>query len=237
MIKERSAKKEHEEHPSSVDISITLKTELEIKLFPSSVQSNLRCVEIPLNVTSSFQLFFFSILTLARSRTCLLTTSPLESPTRLPARTIECLQFLSPSDAHQRTCEDFHFDLKNALMISQLRAKSTEDRGAATTTLQILTSMQEESAAEIASESGTDATESSGLKVLFAVLVAKTAGRAKAIVRADRGTEKGAWAWVRLRERLGTNTCATCINEVFLPVRLAEGQAVRERVAPLGQEG
>ena len=60
-------------------------------------------------------------------------------------------------------------------------------------------------AAEVAVEVVTEAQRISGQKVLYAVLAANTAGRAKAIVRED-ATKNGARAWARLRERFGRDS-------------------------------
>ena len=63
--------------------------------------------------------------------------------------------------------------------------------------LDILAGTKNKTAAEVAVEFVTEAPRISGPKVLYAVLAASTAGRAKVIVRED------AWAWARLRERFG----------------------------------
>ena len=50
--------------------------------------------------------------------------------------------------------------------------------------------------------------------VLYAVLAANTARRAKVIERED-ATKNGAWAWARLSERFGRESGATSFTEVF----------------------
>ena len=60
----------------------------------------------------------------------------------------------------------------------------------------------------------TDPAKLNGQKVLYAVLAANTAGRARFIVREDN-TKNGAWAWARLRERSGRDSGATSFTEVF----------------------
>ena len=62
--------------------------------------------------------------------------------------------------------------------------------------------------------------------VLYAVLAADTARRAKVIVREDNA-KNGAWVWARLRERFGRHSGATSFTEQ---------EAVRRRVARVGQE-
>ena len=68
-------------------------------------------------------------------------------------------------------------------------------------------------AAEVPAEVVTDATRNRQ-RVLYVVLAAITAGRARVIVREDN-TKNGAWAWARLRERFGRVTGATSFTEVF----------------------
>ena len=54
-------------------------------------------------------------------------------------------------------------------------------------------------------------------------------------VREDK-TKNGACAWARLQERFGRDSGVTSFHR-GVPVRLAEGEAVRRRVARVGQEG
>ena len=76
----------------------------------------------------------------------------------------------------------------------------------------------------------TDQARLSGLKELFVVLAANTAGRARASVREDTGTRDDAWASARLRGRFNNNTGATCFNEVFQCSWSVEGTTVFEDV-------
>ena len=115
-------------------------------------------------------------------------------------------------DRLQRSFEDIQFDLENVLTLSQLVGKSPEERNAAAV-LEILASTKNKTATEVAAEVVTDATRN-GQRVLYAVLAANTAGRARVIVREDN-TKNGAWAWARLRERFGRDTGATSFAEVF----------------------
>ena len=117
-------------------------------------------------------------------------------------------------DGQQRSLEDFQFDLENVLTMSQLVGKSAEERNAASVMLDILAGTKNKTAAEVAVEVVTEAPRVSGQKVLYAVLAANTAGRAKVIVRED-ATKNGAWAWARLRERFGRDSGATSFTEVF----------------------
>ena len=96
-------------------------------------------------------------------------------------------------DGQQRSREDFQFDLENVLTMSQLVGKSAEERNAASVMLDILAGTMHETAAEVAVEIVTEAPRISGQKVLCAVLAAKTAGRAKVIVR-EHATKNGACA-------------------------------------------
>ena len=70
--------------------------------------------------------------------------------------------------------------------------------------------------------------------MLYAVFATNTARRAKVIVRED-ATKNGAWAWARLRERLVETRCDQFHRSVS--IQLAEREAVRRRVARVGQEG
>ena len=81
--------------------------------------------------------------------------------------------------------QDFQFDLENVLTMSQLVGKSAEDRNAASVMLDILAGTKNKTAADVAVEIVTDAQKLSGQKVLYAVLAANIAGRAKVIVRED----------------------------------------------------
>ena len=110
--------------------------------------------------------------------------------------------------------EDFQFDLEKMLTMSQLVGKSAEERNAASVMLDILAGTRNGSAAEVAAEIVTHAAKVSGQKVLYAVLAANTAGRARMIVREDN-TKNGAWAWARQRERFGRDSGATSFTEVF----------------------
>ena len=98
--------------------------------------------------------------------------------------------------------------------MSQLVGKSAEDRNAASVMLDILAGSKKKTAAEVVAEVVTDAAKVSGPKVLYAVLAANTAGRARMIVREDN-TKNGVWAWARLRERFGRESGATSFTEVF----------------------
>ena len=117
-------------------------------------------------------------------------------------------------DGTQRSLEDFQFDLENMLTMSQLFGKSAEERNAASVMLDILAGTKNRSAAEVAAEVATDPAKVSGHKLLYAVLAANTAGRARMIVREDN-TKNGAWARARLRERFGRDSGATSFTEVF----------------------
>ena len=86
--------------------------------------------------------------------------------------------------------------------------QSAEERNAASVTL------KNKTAAEVAVDAAIEAPRISGQKVLYAVLAANTAGRARMIVRED-ATKNGAWAWARLRERFGRDPGATIFTEVF----------------------
>ena len=117
-------------------------------------------------------------------------------------------------DGQQRSLEDFQFGLENMLAMSQLVGKSAEERNAASVMLDILAGTKNKTAAEVAAEVVTEAPNVSGQKVLYAVLAANNAGRARMIVREDN-TKNGAWAWARLRERFGRDSGATSFTEVF----------------------
>ena len=116
-------------------------------------------------------------------------------------------------DGTQRRLEDFQCDLENMFTMSQLVGKS-EERNAASVMLDILAGTKNRTAAEVAAEVVTDPTKVSGPKVLYAVLAANTARGARMIVREDN-TKNGAWAWARLRERLGRDSGVTSFTEVF----------------------
>ena len=117
-------------------------------------------------------------------------------------------------DGQQRHLEDFRFDLENVLTISQLVGKPAEERNAASVNLGILASTRNKTAAEVASAAITDPSRLSGQKGLYAVLAAKTSGRAEEIVRGDK-TKNGACAWARLQERFGRDSGMTSFTEVF----------------------
>ena len=115
------------------------------------------------------------------------------------------LHDVNPDGAHdgqQRSLEDFQFDLLNVLTMSKLVGKSGEERNAASVMLDILACTKSKTAAEVAVEIVTDAPKLSGQEVLYGVLAANIARRAKVIVRED-DTKNGSWAWARLRERFG----------------------------------
>ena len=133
-------------------------------------------------------------------------------------------------DGQQRRLEDFQFGLENMLAMSQLVGKSAEERNAASVMLEKLAGTKNKTAAEVAAEVVTVAPNVSGQKVLYAVLAANNAGRARMIVREDN-TKNGAWAWARLRERFGRDEFHRGVS-----IQLAERKAVRRRVARLGQE-
>ena len=88
-------------------------------------------------------------------------------------------------DGQQRSLVDFQFDVENVLEMSQLVGKSAEERNAASVMPDILTSTKNKTAAEVAVEIVTDAPQISGQVVLYAMLAANTAGRAKVIARED----------------------------------------------------
>ena len=115
-------------------------------------------------------------------------------------------------DGQQRSFEDFQFDLENVLTSSQLCGKSAEECIAAAVMLEVLAGMNK-TAAEVAAEVVTDATRNRQ-RVLYAVLAANTARRARVILREDN-TKNGAWAWARLRERFGRVTGATSFTKLF----------------------
>ena len=117
-------------------------------------------------------------------------------------------------DGTQRSLEDFQFDLENMLTMSQLVGKSVEERNASSVMLHPLAGTKNKTAAEVAAEVVTDVSKVSGQKVLYAVLAANTAGRARMTVREDN-TKNGAWAWARLRERFGRDSGGTSFTEVF----------------------
>ena len=138
-------------------------------------------------------------------------------------------------DGQQRSLEGFHFDLENALTMSQLAGKSAEERNAASVMLDILAGTKNNTAAEVAGEVVTEAPRISGQKVLSVVRAATTAGRAKVIVRED-ATKNRAWAWARLRERFWSRLGGDEFQR-SVSIQLAEREAVRRRVARVGQEG
>ena len=80
-----------------------------------------------------------------------------------------------PAMDNSGSVEDFQFDLENVLTTSQLDGKSAED--AASVMLDILACTKNKTAAEVTV---------SGQSVLYAVLAANTAGRAKVIVCEER---------------------------------------------------
>ena len=98
--------------------------------------------------------------------------------------------------------------------MSQQVGKSAEERNAASVMLDILAGTKNRAAAEVAAEVVAEATKVSGQKVLYAVLAANTAGRARMIVREDT-TKNGVRAWARLRETFGRDSDATSFTEVF----------------------
>ena len=137
-------------------------------------------------------------------------------------------------DGQQRSFEDFQFDLENLLTLSQLVGKSAEELNAASVMLEILAGVKNKTRLEVAAEVVTDATRN-GQRVLYAVLAANTAGRARVVVRADN-TKNGAWAWARLRERFGRDTGATSFTQVFQYSWPSE-KPFEGVVARVGQEG
>ena len=89
-------------------------------------------------------------------------------------------------------------------------------------------------AAKVAAEIVTHAPKISGLKVLYAVLATNTAGRASVIVREDT-TKNGVWAWFRqseVRSIIGFDEFLRSVS-----IQLDAREAVRRRVARMGQEG
>ena len=109
-------------------------------------------------------------------------------------------------DGQQRSLEDCQFDLENVLTVSQLVGKSAEECNAASVMLDNLAGTKNKTAAE-------DAGESVDKNVLYAMLAANAAGRAKVIVRED-ATKNGAWAWARLRETPRRRVSQKCFNAV-----------------------
>ena len=89
-----------------------------------------------------------------------------------------------------------------------------EVRNAASGMLDILAGTKNKTAAEVSVEIGTDAPKLGGLKVLYTMLAANTAGRAQVIVRED-AKKNGSWTWTRLRDRFGRDSGALCFTEVF----------------------
>ena len=75
----------------------------------------------------------------------------------------------------QRSLEDFESDLESVLTMSQPVGMSAGERIAASVMPDILAGTKNQTAAEVAVEIVTDASRLSGLKVLYAVLVANTA--------------------------------------------------------------
>ena len=138
-------------------------------------------------------------------------------------------------DGQPRSLEDFQFDLENVLTMSQMVGKSAEERNAASVMLDILAGTEKQTAAEVAVENVTEEPRISGQKVLYAVLAANTAARAKVIVRED-ATKNGAWAWARLRESFGRDWGTTNFHR-SVSTQLAEREAVRRRVARVAQGG
>ena len=138
---------------------------------------------------------------------------------------------INPDGAHdgqQRSLEAF----QNVLTMSQLVGMSAEERNSASVMLDILARTKNKTAAEVAVEVVTEAPRISGQKVLYAVLAANTAGRAKVIVREDaHGLAPGcATGLVETRRR----------RDEFhrrISIQLAEREAIRRRVARVGQEG
>ena len=135
-------------------------------------------------------------------------------------------------DGQQRSLEDFQFDLENVLTMSQLAGKSAEERNAASVMLDILARTKNKIAAWVAVEVLTEPPRIIGQTVLYAVSAANTAGRAKVIVRED-ATKNGARAWARLRERFWSRLWCDEFHR-SVPIRLAEREAVRRRVARVG---
>ena len=85
-------------------------------------------------------------------------------------------------DGQQWSLEDVQFDLENVLTMPQLVGKSAEERNAASVMQDILAGNTNTTASEVAGEVVTEAPSISGPRVLYAVLAANTAGRAKVIL-------------------------------------------------------
>ena len=114
-----------------------------------------------------------------------------------------------------RSFEDFRFDLENALTLTQLTGRSVEERSAATLMIAVIDGTDGKTVHEVAAMVYNDARDKEASRVLFTVLAANTAGRARAIVRDDAGTHSGAWAWAKLRERFSNTQGAGSYNDVF----------------------
>ena len=127
-------------------------------------------------------------------------------------------------DGQQRSLEDFQCDLENMLTMSQLVGKSAEERKVPSVMLDILAGTKNKTAAEVAVEVVTEAPRINGQKVLYAVLAANTAGRAKVIVR-ENATKNGACAWARLRERFGRDSVRRVSQKYFNTVGRARSRS------------
>ena len=114
-----------------------------------------------------------------------------------------------------RSFEDFRFDLENALTLTQLTGRSVEEKGAATLMIALIGGTEGKTVHEVEAMVNNDARDKEASRVLFTVLAANTAGRARAIVRDDAGKRNGAWAWAKLRERFSNTQGAGSYNDVF----------------------
>ena len=108
--------------------------------------------------------------------------------------------------------------------MSWLVWKSVEERNAASVMLDILAGTKNKTAAEVAAEVVTEAARVSGLEVLYAVLAATSAGRAKVIVREDAAARE-VWS------RLWGDEFHRSVSKQW-----AEREVVQRRVARVGQE-
>ena len=105
----------------------------------------------------------------------------------------------STSDGMQRSLGDFQFDHENALAVSLLTKKSTEERNAATLMFEILKGAGQDCSRGCSGE---------------CQIKRDSGGRARASVREDSNTRNDAWAWSRQRVTRGTNTGSTCFTDV-----------------------
>ena len=120
----------------------------------------------------------------------------------------------SADDGQQQSLEDFQFDLDTVL--KNVKARLEVSRGAQRGLGDAGHSCRNKEQ-DCSRGFGRDRhrrAKNQWTKVLYAVLAANTARRAKMIVRGD-ATKNGAWAWTTLRERFGRDSEATSFTEVF----------------------